>query len=65
MVIFVILNVRKLTIVTFIDVFGSTDTGHLYNPASETTSIVELQWLKHLLNHENMFKTGVLRANEC
>ena len=26
---------------------------------------VELQWLEHLWNHENMFETGVLRANEC
>ena len=23
---------------------------------------VELQWLEH---HENMFETGVVRANEC
>ena len=27
--------------------------------------IVELQWLEHLWNHENMFETGVVRANEC
>ena len=26
---------------------------------------VELQWLEHLRNHETMFETGVLRANEC
>ena len=26
---------------------------------------VELQWLKHLWNHANMFETGVVRANEC
>ena len=26
---------------------------------------VELQWLKHLGNHENMFQTGVVRAHEC
>ena len=26
---------------------------------------VELQWLEHLWNHENMFETGVVRANEC
>ena len=26
---------------------------------------VELQWLEHFLNHENMFETGVVRANEC
>ena len=25
---------------------------------------VELQWLEHLWNHENMFETKVLRANE-
>ena len=26
---------------------------------------VELQCLEHLWNHENMFKIGVVRANEC
>ena len=26
---------------------------------------VKLQWLKHLLDYENMFETGVVRANEC
>ena len=26
---------------------------------------VELQWLEHLWNHENMFETGVVRANVC
>ena len=32
---------------------------------NETANTVELQWLEHLWNHENMFKTGVVRANEC
>ena len=26
---------------------------------------VELQWLEHLWNHENILETGVARANEC
>ena len=26
---------------------------------------VELQWLEQLWNHENMFETGVVKANEC
>ena len=26
---------------------------------------VEFQWLEHLWNNENMFETGVVRANEC
>ena len=26
---------------------------------------VDLQWLEHLGNHENMFETGVVRAKEC
>ena len=26
---------------------------------------VELRWLEHLWNHENMFETGVVPANEC
>ena len=25
----------------------------------------KLQWLKHLWNHEKMFETGVVLANEC
>ena len=28
-------------------------------------STVELQWPEHLWNHENMFKPGVVQANEC
>ena len=28
-------------------------------------NIVEVQWLEHLWNHENMFETGVVRASEC
>ena len=26
---------------------------------------VKLQWLEHLLNHENMFATGVVQASVC
>ena len=26
---------------------------------------VELQWLKHCWDHENMFETGVVQANKC
>ena len=32
---------------------------------TEIVTEVELQWLEHLLDHENMFETGVVRANEC
>ena len=31
----------------------------------QTLNIVELQWLEYLLDHENMFETGVVRVNEC
>ena len=37
----------------------------MYVHLSVTLSTVELQLLKHLWNHENMFETGVVRANEC
>ena len=30
-----------------------------------TVNTVELQWLEHIWDHENMFKTGVVRASEC
>ena len=26
---------------------------------------VDLLWLEHLWNHEEMFETGVVGANEC
>ena len=26
---------------------------------------LELQWLEHLRNHENMFETEIVQANEC
>ena len=26
---------------------------------------VELQWLENIWNHENIFETGVVQANEC
>ena len=26
---------------------------------------VELQWLEHLWDHDNLFETGVVRVNEC
>ena len=35
------------------------------NTRSLLLNEVELQWLEHLWNHENMFKTEVVRANEC
>ena len=34
-------------------------------PKTGTVNMVEFQWLKHLLNLENMFETGVVQANEC
>ena len=33
--------------------------------AADKVSTVELRWLEHLRDHENMFETGVVRANEC
>ena len=38
---------------------------HLLHFYMDLHHTVELQWLKHLLNLENMFETGVVRANEC
>ena len=29
------------------------------------TCTTDLQWLEHLWNHENMFQTGEVQANEC
>ena len=33
-------------------------------PGTSRRYTVELQWLEHLWNHENIFETGVVRANE-
>ena len=33
--------------------------------SNELFNTVELQWLEHLWNHENMFQIGVVQANEC
>ena len=44
------------------------ELGPLDQSATELPGLlntVELQWLEHLWNHENMFETGVFRANEC
>ena len=38
---------------------------HLLFDFSLNLNTVELQWLEHLSDHENMFETGVVRANEC
>ena len=35
----------------------------LYSDYEKNT--VKLQWLEHLLDHENMFEKGVVRANDC
>ena len=36
-----------------------------YHPGCHSHNPVELQWLEHLRDHENIFETGVVRANEC
>ena len=33
---------------------------NLYSAPHNYHIIVELQWLEHLWNHENMFKTGII-----
>ena len=39
--------------------------GETFPEKINTGYTVEFQWLKHLWNHENMFQTGVVQANEC
>ena len=34
------------------------------NSLIRDSNTVELQWLEHLWDHQNMFETGVVRANE-
>ena len=33
--------------------------------AGSSPNTVELKWLEHLWNQENMFETGIVRDNEC
>ena len=37
----------------------------IYLEVSLQQYTVGLQWLEHLWNHENMFETKVVQANEC
>ena len=37
----------------------------MYKLLIQAEKTVELQWLEHLSDHENMFEIGVVRANEC
>ena len=32
---------------------------------SRKEDTIVLQWLEYFSNHENMFETGIVRANEC
>ena len=34
-------------------------------PLTYESGALQLQWLEYLWNHEIMFETGVVRANEC
>ena len=37
----------------------------LHKDSIQLVNTVKLQWLEHLWDYENMFETGVVRANEC
>ena len=39
-------------------------SGNSSSHSNSHSNTVELQWLEQLWNHENMFETGVVRANE-
>ena len=36
-----------------------------YSVPRKYCNTVDFLWLEHIWNHENMFETGVVRANEC
>ena len=42
---------------------GVTEKQNYVEKTSCSVSTVELQWHEHLWDHENMFETGVVRAN--
>ena len=48
---------------------GGADSNHIRMISLSGVHIqlytVELQWLEHLWDQENMFETGVVRASEC
>ena len=52
-------NYTKQFIGICIQIFRFDDSSH------SIPITVKLQWLKHLWDHENMFETGVVRANGC
>ena len=39
--------------------------GLITSSATNNVNTVELQWLEHLWDYENVFEIGVVRANEC
>ena len=50
----------------------TNENGRVASPESvpsvlklQLLNTVELHWLEHLWDYENMFETGVVRANEC
>ena len=46
-------------------VFHVREFGDNFYKSDVSSNTVELQWLEHLWDYENMFETWVVRANEC
>ena len=64
-------NHQLLQLCTVRTAWSDSDYGYVIGEGFSSTVfipdviIVNLQWLEQLWNHENMFETGVFRANEC
>ena len=43
---------------------GSLEVKNTPRNTSARTNTIELQWLEHLWDYENVFESGVVRANE-
>ena len=55
----------QLNLISHSETYSSTHCETVPADSNRNYYTVELQWLEHLWNHENMVETGVVRANEC
>ena len=54
----------SIFVISIVDTRSKYQTKILQSKEKEITT-ADFLWFEHLWNHEKMFETGVVRANEC